>query len=120
MERSEGVVDAEAWVMLVLIGTGILGSLAYLVIFVPKSALSSLPTRPVWMVLLDGGINGRDRPDDPDNGHVRIPPRVPPQDWRKSVRTSDARRQQNLCPKRETGHLCKSTRDPSPREGRPG
>lgn len=72
--------DAEAWIMLVLIGTGILGSLAYFVIFVPKSALSSLPTRPVWMVLLVGGKEGREGPGAPEDGWSErrpAPPRPP-------------------------------------------
>ena len=55
-----------AWIMLVLIGAGILGALVYSVVFVPESVRNNLPTRPVWMVLLAGGIDGRDRSDDPD------------------------------------------------------
>lgn len=57
-----------AWILLITVGLSIPGTLVYLLLSFPTSATKSLPTRPVWMVLLDGGVNGRERPDDPRDG----------------------------------------------------
>jgi hypothetical protein len=60
--------DAAAWIPLMVIGLGLPVALVYLLGSVPVSAAKSLPTRPVWMVLLDGGTSGREQADDSDGG----------------------------------------------------
>jgi hypothetical protein len=70
--------STEAWIMLALIGAGLFGGVTCFVLFVPKEAAwSSLPTRPVWMVLLTGGIEGREGPDGPDDVWSDRPPSPP-------------------------------------------
>lgn len=67
-----------AWILLIAVGLGIPATLVYL-LSIPASAAKSLPTQPVWVVLLDGGTNGRERPyspeDAPDHGsNCQAPP----------------------------------------------
>lgn len=74
------------WVSLLLCAAA-LGSLAYFVWTVHGDSRDQQSFRPVWIVLLDGGTDGADRQDGPDNGGPddgggdgrppRVPPRVP-------------------------------------------
>jgi len=71
--------DAEGWLSL-LMGAGVLGSLA-LCVWIALQPEQDVRFQPVWLVLLEGGIDGRDPPDDSDGGGGRwppAPPRVPP------------------------------------------
>jgi hypothetical protein len=70
--------DVGGWISL-LIGAGVLGSLACFVRMALRAGPDEWPFRPVWIVLLEGGTGGRDRPDDSHGGgDSRRPPRVPP------------------------------------------
>ena len=49
-----------AWILLITVGLGVPAALVYLLLLsIPAGATKSLPTRPVWMVLLDGGTASR-------------------------------------------------------------
>lgn len=71
--------EAGVWVSL-LIGAGVLGSIAFFVWATLRTGQDIPPFRPVWIVLLDGGIDGPDRPDGSDggeDGHRPPSPRAP-------------------------------------------
>ena len=58
-----------AWILLITVGLGVPAALVYLLLLsIPASATKSLPTRPVWMVLLDEGTLDRERSYSPDEG----------------------------------------------------
>lgn len=60
--------EAGAWSLLIALGLGVSATLVYLLLSMPASATKRLPTRPVWVVLLDGGGIDRGRPGDPGDG----------------------------------------------------
>ena len=70
--------NAGDWISL-LTCAGALGGLALVVRAALGSGQDEWPVRPVWLVLLEGGTEGRDCPDDSDGGDGDDrPPLVPP------------------------------------------
>jgi hypothetical protein len=76
-----------------LIGTGVLASLACFVRMALRTGHDEWAFRPVWLVLLAGGTDGTGRSDGPDGGGGgNRPPRVPPRSGRSKRPCRERRR----------------------------